>query len=339
MGLPPVWRNRLRCLALSALAAAAAACGTVHPVAELDAVHDAKTYAHVPDEPRTLDRCLDALLALAGEEPSDEREAALAVFALSRAATEDSAALHRVHACRALGRMAGRFAEDDGTRSGPSPTEGEVGAALQRLREIHGTEKKASHASDGEAVECAALFRRLGEYRILVLADPGPVGYARDLRLLRGTLLGVLSESRGESGLPGGGEAERAVRRLAVQVCRTSVAGSILHDLDPRVRAEAARAAGAFGGGELAAVIASAAGGERDARARRPMVEAAGALAYRLEGPGRDAALGTLLRALDDDDRGIRFAAREALKALAGEDLGESPAAWERWRSGGRERP
>ncbi len=341
--------NLLRRWAPAALALAAAGCGATWDgtaeffgasrpglhVRRLDALHDPKTFRHRPDEPATFEECLEEVLVLADEEYDEPGDAAGAVFLLARVATEDSAALHRAQACRGLGRLGALLTGSADPPAGPPPTEGEAAAALARLREIHA----AGHGSDAEVIECAALFRRLGDFRVPLLADPGPSGYGRDLRILRGTLLGVLAESRSESGTPGEGESERALRLLGLQVVRTALAGSTLHDGDPRVRAEAALAAGSFGGADMAAVLRTAYLAEVQIPARRAIAEAAAAVAARLETAARGPSVVLLLTALDDDDRGIRFEAREGLSALAGEDLGGKPGPWQRWWAGEQVRP
>jgi hypothetical protein len=291
-------------------------------VRRLEALHDPGTFAHVPDLPPTYESCHAEVRALADSEYEDWREASGSVFLLARVAVEDEAALHRGEAVRGLARVGGFFRENEAATDGTAIAGPEVAAALDRLRRIHAGARESGH----DGAECAALLRRLAEFRVPVPEDPGPAGLKQELRVLRGTLLGVLVESG-----PDGEAADAALVGIGVQVARTAVAAALLQDADPRVRCEAAAAAGSLGGPHAGGLLRAAYGREGDVAARRRIVCAAGVVVASSRGASREGAAQVLLAALEDDDRTARLRARDALREAAGRDLGEAREPWLEW--------
>jgi hypothetical protein len=295
-------------------------------VERLERLHDGTTFAHRPDLPATYDDCFGEIRALADSGYDDWRDASGAVFLLARAATEDDAALHRAEAVRGLASVGAYFAGSEDPAPAKPITGTEVAAALDRLRRIHAEAGKTGRHGD----ECRALLRRIADFRIPIPGEPGDAllqaGLRQDLRVLRGTLLGVLVESR-----PDGEEADQTLVNLGAPIARTAVAAALLYDVDPRVRSEAAAALGGLGGERPGGILRNAYGRESDDAVRRRVVIAAGRVAAVAKGSDREGAVQVLLAALDDDDRTARLRARDALRESAGEDLGEAQGPWVEW--------
>jgi hypothetical protein len=303
-------------------------------VRRLDRLHDPSTFAHVPDSPPTCDSCIEEIRTLGDSSYASWGESAGAVFILTRAATEDTAAFHRAEAIRALSAIGTWYEDVEGPAPGPPPPETEVLASLTELRKV----RLAARGAEPDGARCEALLRRVGDFRSPLLEDPGDAGLRHELRILRAILVGVLLESRAGDAPSTGPAADRALERVGAQALRTALAGTLLYDGDPRVRSEAADALGAVPGEGHAGVLATAYGREMVDGVRRRVVAAAGAIAGRSGGADRERAVKILLAALDDDDRSARRVARESLGALAGSDLGETRAPWSEWwvKTGGR---
>jgi len=296
-------------------------------VERLDRLHDTATFAHRPDLPPAYEACLEEIGILSRCEYASWRDASGAAFILARAATEDPASLHRGEAAAGLARLGEWFAEsEEPPADGPTP-EAEAAAALDGLRRTHAAAKGRGH--DGAA--CEARYRRLAGFRIPLAADPAAEDLRRSLKNLRGILLGVLLESREDPGDAAAAAVDPALVNLGVQVVRTALAGTLLHDGDPRVRGEASDGLGRVGGAGIPALLATAYRRETDTGVRRRVVGAAGALAAKTGGTDRGEAVRILLAALDDDDRTARLRARGVLRELAGRDLGEKAGPWIEW--------
>lgn len=94
-----------------------------------------------------------------------------------------------------------------------------------------------------------------------------------------------------------------------------------LNDESDDLRIAAARALGAVRGDEALEPLTRRAQTDPNAFVRARSAES---LRHYLQ----PAALETLLLCLDDPDFGVRYAARESLRAMTGEDAGYDPAAW-----------
>lgn len=329
----------LRFPALLLAAASAAGCAggwlsSSDPEAHARALrdlHDDKTFRHVPDVEETRQRCVEEIRALGESDYATWRQATLAVFVLSRASAEDPTVLGRseaVHALEPLGAMLGA-AEEPAEPREPLDTR----EAFRRLAELH-VGPKGLHAGAAEAAECADLVECVGRLRFPLPVEPkAPSLRERKdaLRLALVLLLAVERSPEAHEDADARAGIDRAAIRLAAQVVRIAVAEAALFDEDDRVRYAAAGILGTLPGEDLGRTLARAYRDERNVSVRRQVVGSLGLRAAAGAGPDRDAAIPALLLALDDDDRSIRFHAREALKTLSGEDFGDRPEPWKKW--------
>jgi len=318
------------------LAAAALAAGCSSPGPEIRArtlrdLHDGKTFRHVPNVEETRARCIEEIRALAAATYGSWPDVCVATYVLARVATEDPTVVGRNEAVLALAPLGAMLAgaAEPPESSGPP----DVLATLKRLAELHAGEK-GLHAGPEEAAECASLVEALGTLALPVPADPdrGLLRERREgLREILVRLLGIERSPESHEDPAARNGIDRTAIRLASQAARTSLAEAVLFDGDERVRYSAAGVLGALPGDETARILVRAYRDERNASARRVIVQGLGRRAAAGPGPERDAAFPVLLVALDDDDRNVRFHSREALKALAGEDLGDRPDPWKKW--------
>jgi len=301
-------------------------------VRRLVALHDTGTFRHDPDLPPTYDACVEEVRILGGSDYGTWRDVAVSTFFVTRVAVDDQAALNRGEAVRALVRLGGMVAGAEDPPEGAGAPEKEVSDALQRLRAIHGPGGVHDPPGPETAGECAALVHRIGDLRL----DDPTGATTSDLRyrlgILRGFLnilvaTGLADEDRSPEATAA---VDRTVINIAAQAARLSLLAAARSDERAEVRAAAADALGAIGAGRAIPGLAAALRTERTAAVRREAVQSLGVLA----GAGEAEAAGavpSLLSALEDDDRSVRFNAREALAALAGKDLGEERAPWIEW--------
>lgn len=97
----------------------------------------------------------------------------------------------------------------------------------------------------------------------------------------------------------------------------------LVRDPDPLIRAEAYRALGKVGRAEDATVLMQAMTLDLDDHCKAAAVEALGSI--KQPDPRTE---GYLVRALDNDDPRIRFAALKSIRKLSGKDLGAKPEPW-----------
>jgi hypothetical protein len=306
----------------------------------LETLHDTASFRHVPDEPGTVDRCLAEVRNLAGSDYGTWREAAVATVVLMRVATEDPVALNRGEAVRALERFGTMLGEAEDPPVDPAP-EDEISRGLPRLRALHGKED-GLHAGEAEATECAALVRRIGDFHAALPVEASLPEVRLRLKILRGTLRAVLIETRSEaahadvavkSGI------DRAAVNLGVQAVRVAAFAAMVYDPDDRVREEGATAIGRIRAPGAAAMLKFAFTRERDATVRRRLVQSLGTAAAAGDRQVRDLAIPVLVLALEDDDRSVGWNARDALRVLAGKDLGDRAEPWILWWDGARQKP
>ncbi len=296
---------------------------------KLSALHDTATFAHRPDLPPTTGACLEEVRILAASGYASWREVAVATFLVTRVAAEDAAALNRGEAVRALERL-GAMVQEAEDPPAAGTTEEETSKAIHRLHEIH---DPASGLHRAEAAVCREILRALGSFAVSLRAEAPEAQVRLELRLLRGMLMGVVAETRSEEahGAPEDRDAvDRAVVNLAAQAVRLSVAAALRFDPQATVRAAAARAAGALRSPALAGVLGGAFAREDATGVRREIVLALGR-SCAAPGQGREAAVPVLVVALEDGDESVAANAREALRALAGRDLGPRPEPWIAW--------
>jgi hypothetical protein len=97
----------------------------------------------------------------------------------------------------------------------------------------------------------------------------------------------------------------------------------LVRDADPLIRAEAYRALGKVGRREDATVLMQAMTLDLDDHCKSAAIEALGSL--KDPDPRTE---GYLVRALDNDDPRIRFAALRSIRKISGKDLGAKPEPW-----------
>ncbi len=340
--------------ALLALAAGVPACASLNPsgageflgeVAEflgssnpvrhaslLEALHDTDGTHHVPDEPGTVDHCLKEVRVLASSDYGSWREVAVAAFFLTRVATGDPAAMSRGEAVRGLARFGTMLGEAEEATSDPAP-EDEITRALPRLRALHDRET-GDHVGEGAEAGCMALVRRFGDFRLPLATEPHAPEIRYQVKVLRGTLMALLIDTRSEGAHADAGIAagiDRAAVNLAGQAVRAAVLAALDFDPDERVREAAAGVLGEIRPAGSVSMLRHAREREKSPTVRRRIVQALGGLALRATGPEKEIAVLSLILALEDDDRSVGWNAREALRTLAGEDLGDRSDPWVRW--------
>jgi len=304
----------------------------------LERHHRLDSFRHDPDLPPTWEACLEEIGVLARSRYADWREIGVAVFVLTRVATEDSGALHRAEAVRALRAIGGRALEEEDPPAVPR-AEPEVHAAMARFPILHSRED-GTHLGAEAREECARLLGVLGDLRRPPPPVPAPTESAQALRLLYGALHMVLSGTRSDEAHAGPehrAAADRAIANLSAQAVVRALAAAALHDRDPRVRAEAYDALGTLRPGVGMPILGIAYRRETSGPARARLVRAAAALSASGDGEVRATGVPILITALDDAAPTVRFHARDGLAAMAGEDLGDAPEPWIRWWS--REKP
>jgi hypothetical protein len=300
-------------------------------VERLALLHDPSSFRHVPDLPPTTASCLDEARALAEADYESWREVAVSTFYVTRVVCEDSSAFNRGEAVRALVRLGGMVLEHEEPPATPA-TGDRAAKSLQRLREIH--EKGTNlHASPAAVGECAEQVGVLGSFRTAAAPDALRAEMQYELRLLRGTLMGLMVETSSPES-HGTGEAaaaiDRAVLNLSAQAVRLSLAFALRFDGQPTVRAAAAESIERLGVPGMAGVLRAALGREESGAVRHRIVAAAAAAA-RPGGSERETGVILLVAALSDDDESVRFVARDALRGIAGADLGPRPEPWVHW--------
>lgn len=300
-------------------------------VRKLNDLHDFTSFAHRPDLPPTTDACLQEVRTLGASGYGEWREVALATYLVTRVAVEDSAALNRGEAVRALERLGAMVVEAEDPPA-EAADESSATRAMKRLPEIHdrGTGR---HVPPATAGECREVLGTLGDYRSVFRPEAPEAEVRMNLRILRGLLFVVVGETgTGDEHGPGPvrDAADRAVVNLAAQAVRLSLAASVRFDPQPPVRAAAARACGALGSADLAAALGQAFAREESTGVRREIVHAL-ARACAKAGPAREPAVPVLLVALEDGDESVAANARHALKEVSGKDLGARAAPWVAW--------
>jgi hypothetical protein len=301
----------------------------------LQRLHDPETFAHAPDTPATADSCLEEIRAMGSAEYGTWVDLGEAVFLLTRAATEDPSALGRGEAVGALSRLGALVAavEDPAAAEEPPP---DARAAAARLEAIH-PGKEALHGGPGAAAECGSLVRALGAVRGPAAPEGGREAIRAGLDAIRRAIRAIVVSTRAErehADEEVRAAVDRALVGLSVRAARAALAEAGLHDADERVRGAAWHGLGSVGGEGLAAVLRRAYVSEGIAAVRREIVQSLGGRAALGPGAERDEAVPVLIFALDDDDRSVAFNAREALRDLAGEDLGARPDPWKKWWAG-----
>ena len=305
--------------------------GPADHVERLGVLHDTATFRHVPDLPPTEETCLDEVRSLARADYGTWREVAVATFYVTRVASEDSSSLNRGEAVGALARLGGMVLEQEEVPAAPSG--GDAAArALKRLRELHDPVSNL-HPSAEAAAECAAEVAVLGSYRAAAPPDALRAELQYELRVVRGTLMGLMVETRSFDAHRDAGHAaaiDRAAVNLASQAVRLSLASALRFDPQPTVRTAAAAAAARLGVPGMAEVLQHAYAREESAAVRHGLVTAA-SVAAAAGRADRGDGVTLLIAALSDDDEKVRFVARDALRSTAGEDLGPRAEAWIRW--------
>ena len=302
-------------------------------VERLDRLHDWATFEHRPDLPPTVDACLEEVRTLAKSDYESWRDVALSTFFVTRVAVEDGVALNRGEAVEALGRMGKMVQEAEDPPATPL-AEGAAGQAVKRLRELHAPDT-GLHISPEAIEECREVVLSLGDFRPHVAPAASESEVRLSLKLLRGTLMGVVVETRcaeAHDNPAARAAVDRVVVNLASQAVRLSLAAALRFDPDATVRAAAARVLGALGPAGQSEGMGAAYAREEAPAVRREIVAALRRLSA-VPGPDRGASVAVFIAALDDDDESVAFHARETLRTLAGEDLGPTATPWIVWWS------
>lgn len=249
-------------------------------VERLALLHDTSTFRHAPDLPPTTASCIEEVRALRDADYETWREVAVATFYVTRVASEDSSAFNRGEAVRALVRLGGMVLEHEEPPAAPASGD-RAAKALQRLREIH--EKGTNlHASPEAVGECTEQIGVLGSFRTAAAPDALRAEVQYELRLLRGTLMGLMVETSSPAS-HGTGEAaaavDRAVLNLSAQAVRLSLSFALRFDDQPTVRAAAAESVERLGVPGMAGVLRAALGREESGAVRHRIVAAAAAAA------------------------------------------------------------